>query len=99
MTAQLFKEGMCFGQVFTIGTFTLKEIRNSIEPEPVYAHPAPEIEHTEHFFLNSRIIIIQVGLMMKEAMPVILLCHGVPSPVRRFKILENNAHVFILVRI
>src|SRR4051812_26334376 len=95
MLAKLLQKRMCFGQVFTIGTFALKEVRNSIQPKAIYPHSAPVIQYFEHFFLHLQAIIVQVGLVMEKAMPVILLCYGIPCPVASFKILEDDTYVFI----
>src|SRR5689334_15919616 len=90
---------MGLGQVLAIGAFTFVQIRYGIQPETIYSHIAPEIDKVEHFLLYQRIVVIEIGLVMKKAMPVILFCYGIPAPVAGFKILEYDAHIFILSRI
>src|SRR5436190_575960 len=90
---------MCFRQVLAIGVITFKKIRYCIQPEAIYSHFAPVIEYIEYFFLYRRAVIIQIGLVMVETVPVILLCSIIPCPVGCFKILEYNAGVSVLIRI
>ena len=51
----------------------------------------PELHHLPHFFAHSRIVVVQIGLMAEEAMPVIVLRNRVPCPVRQFGIDEDDA--------
>ena len=44
-----------------------------------------------------RIVEVQIGLMRVKAMPVVRLGDGIPGPVRRFKVLEDDAGVFVLL--
>src|SRR5699024_1991760 len=90
---QLFKKSMRFRKIFTIRSVPLKKIRHRTKPEPVDSHLTPVIHHLKYFFLNCRIIVVQIWLMEEKAMPVILLCDWIPGPVGSFKILEDNSGV------
>src|ERR1700750_2284234 len=90
---------MSFGQVLAVGAVALKKIGHGVEPEAVNTHFTPMIHYAENFFLYQRIVIIQIGLVREKTMPVILLGHRVPGPVGCLKILENNACIFVLLRI
>src|SRR5512145_3190364 len=96
MFSKFLQEVVCLRQVLTIGTFTLEQIRYSIKPEPINAHLTPVIQNFKYFLLYEWVIIIEIRLVIEETMPVELLCYRVPRPVRGFKILEDNAHIFIL---
>src|SRR3954471_11858454 len=96
MRSQLFQECMRLGQILTVRIVSFKKIRHSIKAETIYAHFAPVIEHIEYLLLHGGIIEIKIGLMMVEAMPVILLRLVVPCPVRLLKILEYDTGILIL---
>ncbi len=87
------------GQVFAIGTFALEEVGYRIEPEAVDARFAPVVQNLENFFLHQRAIVVEVGLVVEKAVPVVLLRHGIPGPVGSFGIRKNNPHILILVGI
>ena len=90
---------MRFRKVFTICAFSFKEVRNSVEAKSINTHVAPIVDDPEDLFLDEGVVIVQIGLVVKKAVPVILLGNRVPGPVRSFKILEDDAHVAVLVRI
>jgi hypothetical protein len=62
------------------------EIRDRVEPQTVDAHLEPEAHHVENRLEDDRVVEVQVGLVAEEAMPVVLLRHRVPGPVRRFSV-------------
>ena len=64
---------MCLRQIFSIGSLPFKKIGYGIQPEAINAHAAPIVQNFEDFFLNHWIVVIEIGLMMKEAVPIILL--------------------------
>src|SRR5436190_20773462 len=90
---------MCFGKIFSIGSFSLKKIRHSIQPKTVNTHLAPKINYFKNLLLHFGVVIIQIGLMVKKTVPVILLGHFIPRPVTGLKILENNSYILVLRRI
>src|SRR4051794_36021269 len=99
MLPKAFKERVRLRQIFTVGAIPLEQVWHSIQPESVNPHLAPVVDHFEDFLLHSGIIIVEVGLMMKESVPEILLGYGVPCPVGRFEILEDDTGITVLVRV
>ena len=51
--------------------FTLVQMRDGIEPQPIDALVQPEAHHLEHRLPDVRIVEVQVGLVVKEAVPVV----------------------------
>src|SRR5688572_17210824 len=97
MFTKLLQEVMCLRKVLAIGTFALEEIRHRVKSETIDTHLAPVVEYLEYFLLYERVIIVKIRLMKEEAVPVELLSHRVPCPVGAFKILEDDAYIFILL--
>ncbi len=58
---------MGFGQVLTIGAFAFIQIRHRIQPEAIYPHIAPEIDEVEDFLLYQRVVVVEIGLVMKKS--------------------------------
>ena len=48
--------------------------------------------------MDRRIIKIQIRLVGVKAMPVIGISHGVPRPVRRFEVFEDNTRIGVTIR-
>jgi hypothetical protein len=44
------------------------------------------------------IVIVQLGLMGIESAPIVGAGHGIPCPVGRFKVLENNPGIRAALR-
>ena len=78
---QFFQDGMGLRQVLARRTLALHQVRNRVQPEAIDSEVQPELHHPPHFFAHSRIVVIKIWLMTKEAVPVVLLGNGVPSPV------------------
>ena len=88
---------MGFRQVLAVGSFALEEIRNGVQTQPVHAHRKPVFQHLKYRFPHLRIVVIQVGLMAVEAMPIVSLGHGIPGPVGGLEILEDNAGLLVFL--
>src|SRR6185437_509797 len=69
------------GDVLAGGAVALDQIGNGIEAQRVYAEVQPEAHGGEDFLHDAGIIEVEIGLVGKEAVPVILLGGLVPSPV------------------
>ncbi len=95
--AQPFEISVRLRQVLAVGAFAFIEIRRRIDADAVCALIDPELHHAQHGFLNFRIVVVQIGLVMKEAMPVVLPAQRIERPVRRFGIDEDDARVLILL--
>ena len=71
------------------------QVRNGVHAQRVHAHVEPEAHRLQHFFDHQRVIEVQVGLMRKEAMPVVGLGRLVPGPVGFLRVGEDDARVFV----
>ena len=88
---EIFKNGVGFGQVLAVRAFALDQVGNRVQPEAVDAHIQPELHYIPHFFPDFWVVIIEIGLMAEEAMPVIFFRDRVPCPVGEFGVYKNNA--------
>ena len=82
-------------QVLAIGSLPFIKIGNR---RPAGSHPRPsrpEIEGPKHGTLYQGIVKIQIGLMGIEAMPEIRFRNGIPSPVGRLEIFEDDPCFFV----
>ena len=94
--AQFFEELVGLGQVLAVGALALEEVGDGVEPEAVDAHAHPVIQDLEDLLLYVGAVVVQVGLVVEEAVPVVLLGHGVPGPVARLGIRKDDADVGVL---
>ena len=84
-------------QVLAVRALVLEEVRHGVEPEAVEAEVEPEAQHLEHRVLDLRVLVIEVGLVVEEAVPVVLAAHGIPRPVRGLAVHEDDARVLVAV--
>ena len=89
--AHAFEHGMRLGQVLVVGAFAHAQVRNRVEAHAVHAHVHPEAHDLDHRLDHFGIVVIQVGLMREEPVPVVLARHRVPRPVGAFGIGEDDA--------
>ena len=87
---------MGLGQVFAGRAFALDQVRDRIQAEAVHSHLQPELHHLPHFFADGGVVVIEIGLVAEETVPVVCLGNRVPGPVGEFGIHENDAHALIL---
>ena len=97
-TPYIFEQPVRFRQVLTMRAFALVKIRHGVQPQPVHTHAQPEIHHLDDCLADQAVIVIQVRLVMVEAVPVISIGHGVPRPVRALEVLEDDARLLVLLR-
>ena len=90
LAANLFDDGVALRQVLAVGPLALDQVRDRVEPHPVHAHVEPEPHHFEEGAQDRRVVEVQVGLVVEEAMPVKRLGDGVPRPVRNFRIGKDD---------
>ena len=81
------------GQVLAVRAVALVEVGHGVEAQPVDAHVEPVVEHAEHRLLDGRVVVVEVGLVGVEAVPVVLLGHRIPRPVRGLEVLEDDAGI------
>ena len=76
---------MGFRQILAGGALPLEEIGHRIQPKPIDAHPEPKVDDLDDGLAHGGVVIIQVGLVGIEAMPVIGVRHRIPAPVGRIQ--------------
>jgi len=57
----------------------------------------PELHDVEHLALDLGIVVVEIWLMVKEAVPVISPGHRVVRPVGRFAVTEDDTGFFIFL--
>ncbi len=95
--AQALEDGVRFRQVFAGRAFALDEIGHGVEAHAVDPHVEPEAHHLDDPPDNPWVVEVEIGLVRKEAMPVVLLGNLIPGPVRMLRVAENDAHAGIAV--
>ena len=80
-------------QVLAVRALALVQIRNRVETEAVDAEVEPEAQDVQHRLLHVRVVVVQVGLVAEEAVPVVLTAHRIERPVRRLRVEEDDACV------
>ena len=56
-------------KIFATGAFTLDQIRNRVHAQAIHAQVQPVAHHLEHLVHHPRVVIVQVRLVRKEAVP------------------------------
>jgi hypothetical protein len=98
--ANLLQDRVRLRQILVVRAFAFDEIRHGIQPQTVDAHVEPEAHHLQHFAHDSGVVEVQVRLVRIEAMPVVLARDGIVRPVRRLRVDEDDARLFVfLVRV
>jgi hypothetical protein len=85
-------------QVLAVGALALEEVGHGVEAEAVEPEVQPEAQHVDHRVLDLGIVVVEVGLVGEEAVPVVGAGHLVPCPVRRLGVGEDDARLLVLVR-
>ena len=91
--AHALQEGVRLGQVLAVRPVALVQVRHRVEPEAVETEVEPEAQRVQHLLLHVRVVVVQVGLVREEAVPVVLAARGVPGPVRRLGVEEDDPRV------
>jgi hypothetical protein len=84
-----------FGKTCTRCALPLTEIESGIIAESVETEVKPIRHHLQHLLRDLKGIIIEVGLMAEEAMPVIDMGYRIPCPVGFLRIAENNVRLLV----
>ncbi|EKD34780.1 MAG: hypothetical protein ACD_75C02193G0002, partial [uncultured bacterium] len=90
MLAEDLEDFLGFRQVFVVGPFTDAEIGHGVEAQAVDPHVEPEAHDLEHRPDHLRVVVVEVGLVGEEAMPVVGLGDFVPGPVGRLAVGEDD---------
>jgi hypothetical protein len=82
------------GKVLAGSTVALDEIGNGVHAERVDSHVEPETHGLEDLFEDKGVVVVKVGLVGEEAVPVVGFRGLIPGPVGFFGIGEDDAGVF-----
>ncbi len=80
-------------EVLAVRPFALEEVRHGVEAEAVDPEVEPEAQHIEHRLLHLGVVEVEVGLVVEEAVPVVLAAHRVERPVGRLGVDEDDPRV------
>src|SRR5271169_7198253 len=86
---------MSFGQVFAGGALPLHQVRHSVQAEAVDSEVQPELHYLPHLLADGGIVVIQIGLMAEEAMPVVSLGDGVPGPIGHLGVEKDDSRATV----
>ena len=95
--AAVLEERVRLGQVLAVGALALEQVGHRVQPEAVDAEVEPEAQDVDHRFLHGRVVVVQVGLVGEEPVPVELLAHRVERPVRLLGVDEDDPRVGVLL--
>ena len=93
VAAQPTKERVGLGEVLAVRAVPLVQVRDGVEAESVDAHAEPEVDDLRDGRLHLGVVVVEVGLVAEEAVPVVLAGHRVPRPVGRLGVGEDDASV------
>ena len=83
------------GQVLAVRALALEEVGHGVEAEAVEAEVEPEAQRVEHRLLDLGVVVVEVGLVAEEAVPVVGAGLLVPRPVRRLGVGEDDPRVLV----
>ena len=87
------EHGVRFRQVLVVGAFAHAEVGHRVQPQAVHAEVQPELHDVDDRVHDGRIVVVEIGLVREEAMPVVLPGHRVPRPVRPLRVREDDARL------
>ena len=93
LLADALDERVRLGQVLARRPVALVQVGHRVEPEPVEAEIEPEAHQVDHGVGDFGVLVVEVGLVVVEAVPVVLLAGVVPGPVRALDVGEHDSGV------
>ena len=88
---------MALGEVLAVRAVAFEQVRDGVEAKAVDPQVEPEAEDVEHRLLDLGVVVVQVGLMREEAVPVVLAGDRIPGPVGHLGVEEDDPHIRIAV--
>ena len=88
--AHLPEERVRLLEVLAVRALALVEVGHGVEAKAVEAEVQPEAQDVEHRLADLGVVVVEVGLVMEEAMPVVGAGLLVPRPVRRLGVDEDD---------
>ncbi len=89
------QDGVGLGQVLAAGALALDQVGHGVAAEAVEPAVEPEAHDVQHRARHGRVVVVEVGLVAEEAVPVVLLGDRVPRPVRLLGVGEDDAGVAV----
>ena len=86
----LAQELVSLRQVLAVGAVALEEVRHGVAPVTVETAIEPELHGVEHLSAHGGIVVVEVGLVLEEAVPVVGLGDRIPGPVRGLGVDEDD---------
>ena len=95
--ADAFEERVRLGQVLAVGALALEQVGHRVQPKPVDAEVQPEAHDVDHRLLHGRVVVVQIGLVGEEPVPVELAADRIERPVRLLGVDEDDPRVGVLL--
>ena len=90
-------DSVCFRKIFATGTLTLHQIGDRVYAQCINPYIEPVTHHLQNFFDHFWVVVVQIGLVRKEAMPIKLVRHGIPGPVGPLGVSKNDSCILVLL--
>ena len=90
---QALEVGVGLEQVLAIGAVALVEIGHGIHAKAVHALVQPEADHVQHLLLDGGMVVVQIRLVVEEAVPIIRAPHRVPAPIGGLIVEKDDARL------
>ena len=97
--AHLLEEDVRLVEVLAVRAVALVEVGHGVEAKAVEAEVQPEAQDVEHRLADLGVVVVEVGLVMKEAVPVVRAALLVPRPVRRLGVDEDDPRAVVAGRV
>ena len=94
---ELFQKDVGLGEILTVSSLALVKIRHRIQAHAIDTHLQPEIQHRFERFPDLGVVEVQVGLVRIKTMPKVGLSDGVPGPVRKLEVFEDDPRLLIFL--
>ena len=84
------QHGVRLRQVLVVRALAHAQVRHRVEPQRVDAEVEPELHHVDHRVDDRRVVVIEIGLVREEAVPVVLPGDRIVGPVRFLGVGEDD---------
>jgi hypothetical protein len=91
--SQRARKAWVFGQVLAVGALLLEEVGHGVEAEAVDAQVHPEPHDVDHRVVHGRVLVVEVGLVGEEPVPVELRRTGSKVQLEVLGVDEDDARV------
>ena len=95
--AQLLDHLMGLGEVLVGRPLAHAEVGDRVEAQPVDPERQPEVHQPDHGLHDLGVVVVEVWLVGKEAVPIVGLRGGVPGPVRALRVGKDDPRLGVLL--